>query len=239
MTIKKSPRPRREDALSRERIIEAAIELLDSGGESGLTFRALAQRLYTGAGAIYGHIANKSDLLAAACDAIFARTVDVRAAGESPKAVVRAVALAMFDAMDAHPWVGSALSWAAGQMTMVRILERIGQQVDALGVPEAERWAAVSALLNYVLGVGGQNAGNAQRARVRGAERSAMLGAAANVWSQLDQHEYPFVRSVAVQMGIHDDRVDFLVGVDLILAGLESRRLSGGAEPGAKRVTER
>ncbi|MCP3707205.1 hypothetical protein M3I54_09460 [Paraburkholderia sp. CNPSo 3274] len=39
---------RRGDSLSRERIIEVSIELLDSSGESGLTFRALAERLATG-----------------------------------------------------------------------------------------------------------------------------------------------------------------------------------------------
>jgi len=32
---------RRSDALSKERIIEAAIEILDADGESGLTLRAL------------------------------------------------------------------------------------------------------------------------------------------------------------------------------------------------------
>ena len=41
---------RRTDALSRERIVDAAIELLDAEGESGLTFRALAARLATGPG---------------------------------------------------------------------------------------------------------------------------------------------------------------------------------------------
>jgi AcrR family transcriptional regulator len=67
---------RREESLSRDRIIEASIELLDSSGEDGLTFRALSERLATGPGAIYWHIANKSDLLTAACDAIVARTME-------------------------------------------------------------------------------------------------------------------------------------------------------------------
>src|SRR3954465_3816370 len=56
---------RRTDALSRERIVQAAIEILDAEGESGLTFRALATRLSTGAGAIYWHVASKGELLAA------------------------------------------------------------------------------------------------------------------------------------------------------------------------------
>src|SRR3954467_13184410 len=46
---------RRTDALSKERIVETAIEILDAEGENALTFRALTTRLATGAGAIYWH----------------------------------------------------------------------------------------------------------------------------------------------------------------------------------------
>lgn len=159
----------------------------------------------------------------AACDAIVSRTVDLGAAGAAPKATVRSVALAMFDTMDAHPWIGAALTWTAGQLTMVRIIECLGQQVRALGVAPEKHWATISALLNYILGVGGQNAANAQAARLRGAGRAEVLGAVAASWSQLDAHAYPFVRSVAAQMSAHDDRADFLVGIDLILEGMVSR----------------
>ena len=223
MTEKTPRRPRRDDALSRERIIAASIELLDSGGEDALTFRTLSERLATGPGAIYGHIASKHDLLVAACDAIVSRTVELGAAGAAPAQTVRSVALAMFDAMDAHPWIGAALTWTAGQLTMVRIIECLGQQVRALGVAPEKHWATISALLNYILGVGGQNAANAQAARLRGAGRAEVLGAVAASWSQLDAQAYPFVRSVAAQMSAHDDRADFLVGIDLILDGMVSR----------------
>jgi AcrR family transcriptional regulator len=215
---------RREESLSRDRIIEASIELLDSSGEGGLTFRTLSERLATGPGAIYWHIANKSDLLTAACDAVVARTIAARVVGATPKATIRTLALAMFDAIDAHPWVGSALTRAPGQLPMVRIFEGIGQQVRALGVPVEEQWATVSALLNYILGVGGQNAANGQLARTRGVDRSDFLAALSTVWSQLDPDEYPFARSVAGQLRTHDDRIDFLAGVDLILRGIGSRR---------------
>ena len=213
-------RTRRDDALSRQRIVDAAIELLDAGGAAGLTFRTLSEKLATGPGAIYGHIANKGDLLAAACDAVVIRTVDVADLAGAPQAVIRAVALALFDAIDAHPWVGSTLNWAAGQSGMVRILECLGQQLRRLQVPQAAQWATVSALLNYILGVGGQNASNAQSARARGARRDDVLGAVALAWSQLDAAAYPFVRDVAGQMREHDDRIDFLVGIDLLLAGI-------------------
>jgi AcrR family transcriptional regulator len=219
---------RREESLSRERIIEASIELLDGSGEGGLTFRSLSERLATGPGAIYWHIANKGDLLTAACDAIIARTMNTTMApvtpGATPQATIRLIALAMFDAIDAHPWVGSALTRAPGQSPMLRIVERIGQQIRALGVPKKEHWVTVSALLNYILGVGGRNAANGQFARTQGLDRSDFLDAVSAAWSQLDPEEYPFARSLAGQLRAHDDRKDFLAGIDLILRGIDSPR---------------
>ncbi len=215
---------RREESLSRDRIIEASIELLDTSGEGGLTFRALSEQLATGPGAIYWHIANKSDMLTAACDAIIARTMEVCVAGSKPKAAIRALALGLFDAIDEHPWVGSVLTNPAGLLPLVRILEPLGQQVRALGVRDKEQWATVSALLHYILGVGGQNAANGQLARTQGLDRSDFLEGVATMWSQLDPHEYPFTHSLAGQVRAHDDRLDFLAGIDLILRGIDSPR---------------
>ncbi|MDM9644972.1 TetR/AcrR family transcriptional regulator [Rhizobium sp. S163] len=214
---------RREDSLSRERIVEAAIAILDSSGEGALTFKALSQRLETGAGAIYWHIDSKDDLLIAACDAIVARTLGGLPENAVPDAAIRALALHMFDAIDAHPWVGATLARAAGQLPTVRILERVGQQVRALGVPDDVQWAAVSALLSYILGVSGQNAANAQLARERNLDRADFLGEMSSVWSKLDPAGYPFTNSMAARLPAHDDRADFLAGIDFILNGIARR----------------
>jgi AcrR family transcriptional regulator len=200
------------------------IAILDGSGEGGLTVRTLSKKLATGPGALYWHVVNKGDLLTAACDAVIARTMMARFVGTTPKARIRALALAMFDVIDAHPWVGSALTRAAGQSPMVRILERLGRQVRALGVPNNEQWSAVSALLSYILGVAGRNAANTQLARAQGADRAEFLDAVATAWSQLDADEYPFTRSVAGKLRAHDDRVDFIAGLDLILKGIGSSR---------------
>ncbi|WP_159064468.1 helix-turn-helix domain-containing protein, partial [Streptomyces olivochromogenes] len=66
---------RREEPLSRRSIVEAAIGLLDTAGEGALTFRALAERLATGPGAIYWHVTGKDELLNAATDAVITTTV--------------------------------------------------------------------------------------------------------------------------------------------------------------------
>ncbi len=226
---------RREDSLTREQIVEASVSLLDRNGEDGFTFRALSEALVTGPGAIYGHIANKSDLLTAACDAIVARTLETPtlpdAPDATPEATIRALALALFDAMDEHPWVGSALTRAPGQSPMVRIVERLGQQICALGVPRSEHWITASALLNYILGVGGRNAANGQIARAQGLDRDAFLDSVAETWSHLDATAYPFVRSLAGAIRTHDDRADFCAGIDLILKGIGS---PGSDGPGSR-----
>jgi AcrR family transcriptional regulator len=231
MAKKAQRSPRREESLSRDRIIEASIELLDSSGESGLTFRALSDRLATGPGAIYWHVANKNDLLAAACDAVVARTM-TETVVTTPEATIRAVALGLFDVINQHPWVGSALTSSPGQSPIVRILEPIGQQIRALGVPDEQQWTSVGALMAYILGVSRQNAANGQLARTQGLDRGDFLEAVSTAWSQLDPREYPFARSVAGQIRDHDDRVDFLAGIDLILTGIKSSR---GPPPGLTR----
>jgi AcrR family transcriptional regulator len=217
---------RRTDALSRDRIVAAAVELLDAGGEAALTFRALATRLATGSGAIYWHVANKDELLAATTDHVIAGVVDLRPAAGAPapdpRAAIRAIGLGLFDAIDAHPWVGTQLTREPWQRAMVQVIEGIGRQVWALGVPERAQFDVAMAIGSYILGVAGQNAANARRV-TSPAGRTAYLEMVAARWAELDPAEYPFVRQVAAVMPAHDDREQFLAGLDIFLAGVAAR----------------
>jgi AcrR family transcriptional regulator len=223
MATKTKRTQRRADALSKERIVEAAIEVLDADGETALTFRALADRLATGSGAIYWHVASKNDLLAAATDGIIARVMTDVADSTEPREAIRVVALGVFDAIDAHPWVGTQLSREPWQSAVLRIFESFGGQLHALGVPGHAQFDCASALLNYVLGLAGQYAAGA-RLIAPGTDRSAFLATVAARWAQLDPAEYPFVHVMAAQLPGHDDREQFLAGIDLILAGIATIR---------------
>lgn len=77
--------------------------------------------------------------------------------------------------------------------------------------------------MNYVLGVAGQNAANARLARPE-TDRAAFLGTTAKVWAGLDPADHPFTRRVATHLPDHDDREQFLAGIDLMLAGIETVR---------------
>ncbi|MEV5952988.1 TetR family transcriptional regulator [Streptomyces sp. NPDC051987] len=250
---------RRTEALSRERIVEAAVELLDTAGESGLTFRALTERLATGPGAIYWHVANKDELLGAATDAVVAAAVAIgpavptggttesaaeeSAAEESaaeaphtppeepevpgsPQEGIRIVALGLFDAIVRHPWLATQLATQLARSpwgtVTPRIFESIGRRVRALDVPESSWFTVTSALVHYVLGAAGQNAANSAGARTLavGADRAEFLDTVSTAWEELDPEEYPFTRAVADQIRGHDDREQFLAGIDLVLAGI-------------------
>jgi AcrR family transcriptional regulator len=219
MTAKTKRAQRRTDALSKERIVETAIEILDAEGESALTFRALTARLATGAGAIYWHVAGKNELLAMTTNDVIARVMATVADDEEPRQAIRSIALGVFDAIDAHPWVGAQLSREPWHSAMLQIFEGIGQQLQALGVPERAQFDCATALLNYVLGLAGQYAAGA-RLVPRGTDRAAFLAVFAAQWAQLDPAEYPFLRQVATELPEHDDRKQFLAGIDLILAGI-------------------
>ena len=208
-----------KDALSKARIVEAAIELLDAGGEAALTFRALITHLATGSGAIYWHVANKDELLAAATNDVITQAISKVEWRAESRATIRAVALGIFDALNAHPWMGTQLSQTPWQSAVIQIFERIGEQLQALGVPEKMQFYCAAALMNYILGLAGQYAAVA-RLMTYETKRPAVLKHLSDQWTQFDPAAYPFVHKVAAQFRKHDEREQFLAGIDLILTGI-------------------
>ncbi|MER7410972.1 TetR/AcrR family transcriptional regulator [Streptomyces cacaoi] len=216
--------PRRTDSLSRELIIRTAIEMLDSGGEKALTLRALTVRLSTGYGAIYHHVADKSDLLATAADEVIAGVMSGAVDDADPRTALRALAVGLFDAIDAHPWVGAEFSRRPWRPALLDFYEGVGRLLDAFGVPEKIRFDAAGTLVNYVLGVAAQNAANARLLTGSSTDRKTFLENAAEQWAQVDPGRYPFVHAATTHLGEHDDREQFLVGVDIFLAGISTLR---------------
>jgi len=222
MATKAHRAPRRTQALSRDVIVQAAIDLLDAEGEDGLTLKALTVRLSTGYGAIYHHVADRDDLLAAATDHVIAPIVAGLVTDAEPRQVLRALALGLFDAIDAHPWVGAQLTREPWRPALLDIYESVGQQVQALGVPERALSDSAGVLVNYIFGVAGQNAANARALANSKMDRSTFLANVAAQWARLDPARYPSVHKARTQLRQHDDREQFLAGIDLILAGIET-----------------
>ncbi|NGO71661.1 TetR/AcrR family transcriptional regulator [Streptomyces boncukensis] len=223
---------RRNQVLSREHIIDTAIELLDAGGEGALTVRALTERLATGSGAVYYHVGTRDELLDTATETVITAALATKPAQASatPAEEIRAVALALFDAIADHQWLATRLTLQiirnpVGPVT-VGVFERIGRQMGALGVPQARWFDAASTLVHYILGAVSQNA------RIEGdtsgvepaADREEFLGATSAAWQELNPEDYPFMHAIVGQITEHDDREQFLTGIAIVLDGLTRLR---------------
>ena len=96
--------PARE-TLSREQIVQAAMETLDSEGVAGLSMRKLAAKLGSGATSLYWHVPTKDDLIDLLIDEIWGE-IDVP---EPELAGWRAGALlfghSLRSAVLRHPWL--------------------------------------------------------------------------------------------------------------------------------------
>ncbi|MDP9869126.1 MULTISPECIES: TetR/AcrR family transcriptional regulator [Streptosporangium] len=222
---------RRRQVLSREQIIDTAIELLDAGGAGGLTVRALTERLATGSGAIYYHVGTRDELLDTATETVIAAALatEPARAPATPENEIRVVALGLFDAIAEHQWLATRLAvqltrnpW--GPVT-VGIFEKIGRQVRALGVPQAVWFVAASTLVHYILGAVSQTRIDGYTSGVETDEdREKFLEAASMAWQELDPADYPFMHAISGQMREHDDREQFLAGIALILDGITNLR---------------
>lgn len=143
------------------------------------------------------------------------------------------MALGLYDAATEHSWLASRL---AAQLTREpwgavtpRIFESMGRPLRDLGVPRGDWFTTTSTLVHYVLGATSQNAQAADD--VPGGAppdteevRAAFLDTASRAWRDLDPEEYPFLHDIADQMRAHEDRAQFLAGIDLILAGVTASR---------------
>ncbi|NGO14804.1 TetR/AcrR family transcriptional regulator [Streptomyces sp. HC44] len=212
----------RPDALSREIIVGAAIALLDERGERGLTFRLLAKQLDTGPGALYWHVANKDELVALAADRVLgdAFAADPRHE-EDAVSGLRALAVAVFDALDRHPWAASHVNAPPTLANALHLLDRIGTLVARTGLPAERQFAVSTAISYYITGVSAQIV--APRAVADASPgRDAFLAQTAERWEKLDPAEYPFLTRTTTELRDHDDRDQFTTGLDLLLDGLNT-----------------
>lgn len=240
--------------LSLELIVDVSIGILDERGVGGLTLRGLAAELGSGVASLYWHVENKDALVALVADAVvedalreYERLVAAAAdgipttrAGEAPYrtdartsattalalARLRVLVLCLWDRMDAHRWLPGELARSAmEQPNYLRTWEYIGRQLAAMELTVAQQFPASMAVALFASGSGSEQASQEEQVRER---RSEDLEGHAERWRQLDPEEFPFIRSIAEEFAHHDDRAQFLTGLDLLLSGIERQTWGEG-----------
>ena len=98
------------DTLTREKIVKAAIDLLDSDGLEGLNIRALGSRLGSAATAIYWHVGSKDNLMALAADQAWNEITLPDPAAVGWRDAAMAMAAGLHAMLTRHPWLVQALA---------------------------------------------------------------------------------------------------------------------------------
>ncbi|WP_406840470.1 TetR/AcrR family transcriptional regulator [Streptomyces sp. AHU1] len=141
------------DTLTADRIVRAAVELLDDEGLDGLNMRSLAQRLGSAATAVYWHIKSKDDLVRLASEEVWSEVelpdldaVDWRTAAASHATGVYAM-------LTRHPWLVQALSSHLLYGSAQARHNDFGLAVyEKAGFAPADADRAAAAVLAFVLG---------------------------------------------------------------------------------------
>lgn len=141
------------DTLTRERIVETALELLDAEGLEGLNMRALGARLNAAATAVYWHVGSKERLIAMAIDRAWneVELPDLDAVGWRTAAMQLATEL--YSMLTRHSWLlqafGSFLAYGPGKARHDECSLAI---FEAAGFTGAEIEQASASVFTFVLG---------------------------------------------------------------------------------------
>ncbi|MEU8137208.1 TetR/AcrR family transcriptional regulator [Streptodolium elevatio] len=213
-----------------ESVLAQAAALLDEAGPQALTFRALAERLGGGAASIYWYVANKDELLDRTTDHVIGTVLaDVEKLPDTDDPIddLRAMALTLFDAIVARPWLAAYFMRNTDvQGNALRLYEKLGQQTLRLDLTARQRFHAVSAIVGVVVGTA-IDLGRVLPEELldSAADRDEYLGRFAQTWRELDPAEFPFVHEIVDEFDGHDDVDQFRAALDLTLTGL--RRQAG------------
>jgi len=208
--------------LSREGIIAAAIELADRDGLAALSMRRLAQHLGVDAMSIYYHVRDKDTLLAAMADAVVAKISTKANKTDSWPGQLRDLIMAARQTMVSYPWAARVLEGRDQPTPAVLMhLERV------LGIMR-EGGCSVDLGHHAIHLLGSRILGFSQDLFDDDPETSPPPEALA-AWAETMPHIVELATAVTHDgaLGGCDDDGEFAFALDLLLDGLERRRVSG------------
>ncbi|WP_433295895.1 TetR/AcrR family transcriptional regulator C-terminal domain-containing protein [Actinoplanes sp. CA-030573] len=217
----KEESPTREKRLSRAGIIAAAVELADRDGLAGLSMRRLAQELEVDPMSIYYHVRDKDALLAGMADAVVAG-IEVPETGGPWAERLRALIMAARATMLRHPWAARVIEGRdtptpAAMMHLERVLAILRAGGCSVGLAHHALHLLGSRILGFSQDLFDDNPDTSPSPE------------AVAAWAETMPHIVELATAVTHEgaLGGCDDDGEFAFALDLLLEGLEKRRLSG------------
>ncbi|MFD7438025.1 TetR/AcrR family transcriptional regulator [Streptomyces sp. NPDC059861] len=223
-----------QPALSRDAIVRAAVEVLDTEGVDALSMRKLGARLNAAATSLYRHVATKDELMELAVDEAAAEIHVPPADSPDWRAAVTEAAQSFRTTALRHPWLSSVLG-QAGLAYLGPNLMSFSERLAALfaGAGFAEPSRAIDTLLSYVIGMSSTEAAwliTVARSGETEADFIARLMPAAQEATAPHAHLVATGHEDAVAAGtdpaaLRDDK--FAYGLEVVLDGLALRLPQG------------
>jgi AcrR family transcriptional regulator len=222
-------RPEPRLPLSRERILQAALEVADESGIESLSMRKLGQALGFEAMSLYNHVASKDDLLDGILDLVLAEMEPPSPDGDWETAI-RAGATSVHDSLRRHPWAGKLLM-APGRIRPARLryMDALLGRLRGAGFSADTTYHAYHVLDGYVIGFSqwesSHDYGDVQ-----------LTDMVAVVERMIPADEYPHLHEHGRQHfseGPHRNVSAFEFGLDLILERLVELRANEPPSDGA------
>jgi AcrR family transcriptional regulator len=224
MATKVRREAKRRGALTRERILEAAISLADRDGIESLSMRKLGDELGVEAMSLYNHVRNKGDLLDGMVDAVFSE-IALPASGEDWRLAMRQRAISARQALLRHPWaIGLMESRATPGPATLRHHDAVLGSLRTAGFSIDMAAHAYSLLDGYIYGF------TLTELTLPFGNSEGVAGVA-EVADKMVQGfrigEYPYLAEMAVDRAMkpgYNYGDEFEYGLDLILDGIQRIR---------------
>ena len=190
--------------LTREKILNTGLEIMDREGPQGLTMRRLAQRLEVTATAIYYHFDGREEVLGAIVDHVCAAIVAEAPQDGGWTQRLRGLLMAFMKHASAHP---AASAWA---------ITRYAHRPPAMRIHEA----ILAVLLD--VGFSADDAVYVKSAVMRFCVGHLALGEATRGenWPDLPASQFPACNAARPALERSDPAQQFRSGLDALLAGL-------------------
>ena len=213
------------ERLTRDRIVQAAIELIERGGEEGLSMRRVAADLGVAVMSLYNHVPNKAALLDGVAGHILGgmEVADDPAAhwSERARALIRAYRKVAHD----YPrCVTLVLTRKIDAPSGMRPVEHALAIAEEAGFDGETAVRIMRALLAYAIGAQMRETGAAQ----------LLDRLPKEAYGGLDPVLFPHVLAYQDQLLRHDPETDFEFGLDLLISSLD-RLPRGGPGSGRSR----
>src|SRR5579875_131770 len=221
-----APTPERRN-LDRERVVRAALELLDEVGLDGLTMRRLAEKLGVKAASLYWHVHDKEELLDLLAEAISSEIVEPPAGlpwRESVVLLMRQLRRVLLAHRDAALILEATLPLGPNRLRLMEAAASI--MLNGGFVPRDAAFGAY--LLNdYVTQFVIEEGRPPAIAMSEGITEQEIFTDMQSFLANLPADTYPSIVQLSQYLGEPDATPRFEFGMNVILDGLE-QRLSAG-----------